>query len=113
MKEQNSDISHFSKAAIEFAAVANEYCNLLKASSNIRLKAFLSTLQSYFPCSTLQPACCRLSTTKMQKPLRNTSARSIQFPAWETKQKLGQHDTFLEVSISHAIQRNFCRTEHF
>ena len=119
MKEQDSEHIAFSKAAIEFAAVANEYCNFIEGQQQYPLKAFLSTLQKLLPLLYLKTSMLPpIDDENAETPEKYLSEVDYNFLLGKLNNKLGQHDTFLEVfdqamqfsetSVEQSISENLC-----
>jgi hypothetical protein len=117
--EENSENIIYSKSVIEFATVANEYCNYLESQQSLSLKQFLSTLQKLLPLLHLKTSMIpSLSDDDFETPEKYLSEVDYTFLLNKITARLGSYDSYLEVfdpgmqfsetPIESSIAENLC-----
>jgi hypothetical protein len=119
MKEENAEHIVYSKSVIEFATVANEFCNFVEGQQSLTLKQFLSTLQKLLPLLYLKTSMLPdLSDENAETPEKYLSEVDYNFLLNKLSVKLGSYDIYLEVfdpgmqfsetPIESSISENLC-----
>lgn len=119
MREENSEHIVYSKSVIEFATVANEYCNFLESKQVLTIKQFLSTLQKLLPLLYLKTSMIpALPDENYETPEKYLSEVDYSFLLNKLTVKLGENDSYLEVfdpgmqfsetPIESSIAENLC-----
>lgn len=119
MREENSEHIVYSKSVIEFATVANEYCNFLESKQVLTTKQFLSTLQKLLPLLYLKTSMIpALPDENYETPEKYLSEVDYSFLLNKLTVKLGENDGYLEVfdpgmqfsetPIESSIAENLC-----
>lgn len=98
MKEENTEHIVYSKSVIEFATVANEYCNFVESKQVVTLKQFLTTIQKLLPLLYLKTSMIPdLSDQEFETPEKYLSEVDYNFLLNKLMIRMGSHDSYLEV----------------
>ncbi len=119
MKEESVEHIVYSKSVIEFATVANEYCNFLESQQVLTIKQFLSTLQKLLPLLYLKTSMIpTLPDNDYETPEKYLSEVDYNFLLNKLAVRLGSNDSYLEVfdpgmqfsetPIESSISENLC-----
>jgi hypothetical protein len=119
MREENAENIVYSKSVIEFATVANEYCNFIETQQSYELRPFLSTLQKLLPLLYLKTSMIpALPDDDAETPDKYLTEVDYTFLLNKLTAKLGSNDSYLEVfdpgmqfsetPIESSISENLC-----
>jgi hypothetical protein len=117
--EENAENIVYSKNVIEFAAVANEYCNYLENQQSLSMKQFISTLQKLLPLLYLKTSMIPyIPGDEVETPEKCLSEVDYTFLLNKLTLRFGSNDAYLEVfdpamqfsetPIESSIAENLC-----